>query len=164
MKKKLLCAGFLSALVLSLMPNNAQAQTAKDLVGSWEIVSLDSEAKDGAKVPGYGEHPQGMVMFGPDGRFIIYIGRRDLPKFASNSMMHGTPEEYKAIGQGSVADYGTYKMEGNVLIDHVEGGSFPNWNGTDQRRTVVRYTGDEMTWKLDAPNGIVGLTNVRRLK
>ncbi len=40
---------------------------------------------------------------GSDGHFSRLLSRLDLPKFASNNRAMGTPEENKAVMQGSIA-------------------------------------------------------------
>jgi hypothetical protein len=52
--------------------------------------------------------------------------RADLPKYVSNNRAQGTPEEYKAIGAGSISYFGTYSVSGSDLILRVEHSSFPN--------------------------------------
>ena len=50
----------------------------------------------------------------------------------------GTPEENKETADGTITYFGTYAVadaESSIAI-HVEGSSFPNWNGTDQKRFV----------------------------
>ena len=84
-----------SALIFGfILPSEeAAAQiTAKDLVGTWTLVSIMLE-RDGKKTDLYGPNPQGQLTFGPDGRFSVIITRSDLPKFASNNRQSGTPEE-----------------------------------------------------------------------
>lgn len=79
--------------------------------------------------------------------------RSDLPKYASNRRTQGTAEENKATVQGMLAYYGTYSIDGKNVILHIEGSSFPNWNGTDQKRTNLSITGDEMRWTQPTTSG-----------
>ena len=74
-----------SALVFGfILPSEEAAQmTAKDLVGTWTLVSIMLE-RDGKKTDLYGPNPQGQLTFDPDGRFSVIITRLDLAKFASN--------------------------------------------------------------------------------
>lgn len=85
--KRIISAGFTaSALIFGvfLPSEEAVAQTAKDLVGTWVLVS--STVEHGAKKTDYwGPNPLGQVIFEPDGHFSEIITRSDLPKFASNS-------------------------------------------------------------------------------
>ena len=93
-----------SALIFGvlLLREEVVAQTAKDLVGTWTLVSITLE-QDGKKTEMYGANPQGQVIFDPNGRFSIVLIRSDVPKFASTNREAGTSEENKAAVQGSIA-------------------------------------------------------------
>jgi Lipocalin-like domain len=135
-----------SALISGVfLTKDLAAQTAaKDLVGTWMLVSVTLE-KDGKKSDLFGPNPPGQVMFGPNGRMSLIITRADLPKFASNNRHAGTPEENNAVVQGSIAYFGTYSVSetDKTLTVHIEGGTFPNWIGTDQKRPFT-ISGDEL--------------------
>jgi hypothetical protein len=135
-----------SALIFGvfLPREEAVAQTAKDLVGTWTLVSLTLE-KDGQKTDMYGPNPQGQRTYDPTGRFSEIITRSDLPKFASNNRQAGTPEENKAVVQGSLAFFGTYSVSetDKTYTQHVESCTFPNWNGTE-RKYSFDISGDEL--------------------
>ena len=149
-----LCA--IAALGLSLMPGSAFAQTAKDLVGTWKPVSVTVTGPDGRKSEPFGPNPNSILTFDATGRFVLVNTRPDLPKVASNNRMQGTAEENKAIVQGSIAYFGTYSVVDKVIIEKVEGGTWPNWVGTEQKRPIISLTGDEM--KLSTPAASVGGT------
>jgi lipocalin-like protein len=130
----------------------AAAQTAKDLVGTWTLVSNDTVRPDGSRVPTFGPNPKGLIIFGGDGRFIYLLSRADLPKFETNNRSTGTPEEYKAVVQGSIATYGKYSVADKDLKLKVEHSTFPNWANTDQTRTFT-VSGDELKWTNAAASG-----------
>jgi len=160
----------LSKIALTLLAclgtaaSNTIAQTGKDLVGSWILVSDVNTSADGRKVEPFGPTPNGMAIFDSDGRFAIVVSRADLPKFASNNRMQGTPEENKTIVQGSIGFFGTYSVADGVVIQHVEGGTWPGWIGTDQKRTIISFTGDEQTWTTIASFGGTSELQWRRVK
>jgi hypothetical protein len=154
-----LCA--MTALGITAMPGSALAQTAKDLVGTWKPVSIIVTGPDGRKTEPFGPNPFGpnpnsILVFDANGRFVIVNTRPDLPKFASNNRMQGTADENKAIVQGSIAYFGTYSVVDKVIIQKVEGGTWPNWTGTEQKRPILSLTGDDM--KLSTPSASVGGT------
>jgi hypothetical protein len=133
----------LSAMALGIcviLPGVAVAQTAKDLVGTWSNISNVSIRPDGSKVDIFGPKGRGMAIFGSNGRFAIINLNPDTPKFASNNRAQGTPEENKAAVLGAIALYGTYSVTNKVIAFKVEGSSFPNWTGTEQKRTVTAPT------------------------
>ena len=122
----------------------AFAQQANDLLGTWTLVSVTLE-KDGTKTDFYGPNPQGQSTFDVNGRFSVIITRSDLPKFASNDRLAGTPEENKAIVQGSIASFGTYSVSetDKTYTQHVESSTFPNSIGTD-RKYSFDISGDKL--------------------
>jgi lipocalin-like protein len=71
----------------------------------------------------------------PNGHVLFIITRSDLPEFASNNREAGTPEENKAVAQGSIAYFGTYSVNetDKTITTHIESCTFPNWNGTDRK-------------------------------
>jgi hypothetical protein len=91
-------------------------------------------------------------MFDASGRYSLMLMRADLPKYESNNRTKGTAEEYKAIGAGSISYFGTYSVSGTDLVLRVEHSSFPNWNGTEQRRTNFTLAGDELKYTNTAPS------------
>ena len=117
----------------------------KELVGTWTIVSITRET-DGKVTDLYGPNPQGRRMIDADGHFSYIITRADLPKITSNNRATATPEEYKAIVQGSLAFFGTITVNEaeKTYTIHTEVCTDPNWVGLDRK---VSYTidGDELT-------------------
>ena len=128
------------------LPGAGVAQTAKDLVGTWTLVSAETVRPDGNSGPTFGADPKGLLILTSDGRFLYLFSRSDLPKFASDSRATGTPEENKAVVQGSISTYGTYSVTDKSLAIKVENSTFPNWLGNDQKRTITMMTGDELKW------------------
>lgn len=141
----LLCFGF-------ALPGAALAQTAKEYVGTWALVSSDTVRPDGSRVPTFAGKATGTLIFGSDGRFIYLFSRAELPKFASNNRNTGTPEENAAVVKGSIATYGTYSVADKVFTIKIEHSTFPNWIGAEQARTITA-TGDEMKWSNPAGSG-----------
>ena len=67
--------------------------------------------KEGKKTDVFGTDPMGSMILTPDGRFSIILMRSGLPKFAANNRVQGTAQENEAVVKGSVAYFGTYKVE-----------------------------------------------------
>jgi hypothetical protein len=152
------------ALVLgAMLPTVAEAQTAQDLAGTWQLVSNTNVRQDGTKVDIFGTSPKGLYVFTNNGHFAIINVRPDLPKFASNNRNEGTPDENKSIVQGSIALFGTYSVGDKVLTLKVEGSTWPSWTGTDQKRNFT-LSGDELKWSLPASVGGTAEVVLRRVK
>ena len=93
--------------------------------------------------------------------------RRDLPKLTSNSRLSQTVEESQDITKGSIAHFGTYRVEedeaGKALMLHIEGSTFPNWAGTEQRRSFS-LSGDELSYISPGSTGVATQVVLHRAK
>jgi hypothetical protein len=144
------------ALGLLLLAGGAlgQQQPLKEqLVGTWKLVSWEQKKTDGTKLQQFGASPVGIAFF--DGvRYVIVVMRSDRPRHASNALWQGTAEENKATADGTQTYFGTYTIDeaDHSLAIHVEGSSFPNWNGTNQKR-IVAVTGDQLTLTVRPASG-----------
>jgi Lipocalin-like domain len=130
-----------------LLANNGQTQEFKELVGAWTLVSITVNQGGQKKIEPFGPAPKGSLIFESNSRFSIAVTRSDLPKLGSNSRVSGTAEENAAIVQGTIAYFGTYSVsaEDHLVTIHVEGSTFPNWVGTDQKR-LFTIIGDELRY------------------
>jgi hypothetical protein len=142
---------FCAALFVSATDSFAQAAS---VVGAWTMASNITTDASGKKEASYGEKPMGQVVFAANGRYTLFISRPDLPKFASNSRLKGTADENKAVVGGMIAHYGTYKVDdkAKAIVFHIEGASFPNWNGTEQKRPYS-VSATELKWNTPAASG-----------
>ena len=155
---------FVTVLSLALVfgASDVRAQggggMTKKIQGSWVLVKIVNE-QHGKNIDLYGPNPKGYAVYAPDGHWSFIIMRADLPKFASNNRTTGTAEENQAVVRGCHAAFGTYKViseKDHMVSVHIEGSSFPNWDGQDQKR-VMTVTGDEM--KVTNPFASSGGTN-----
>src|SRR5215471_15097574 len=126
----------------------AQQQALKEqLVGTWTLVSADIVRHDGSKVELFGPNPRGTLIYTSDGHFALMQMRADLPKLASNRRDRGTPEEYQAVVQGSVAFFGTYAVNEaeKTITLQIEGSTLANLIGGGERKSLVTsLTADEL--------------------
>jgi len=74
----------------------ATAETAKDFVGTWTLVSAISE-RDGNKSDTFGPNAKGVLMFDANGHYMIGFIAANLPKFASSNRATGSADENKAV-------------------------------------------------------------------
>jgi hypothetical protein len=130
----------------------AVAQSTADLVGTWLPVAAVNTRPDGTTIEMLGPDPKGILVFQSDGYFAFILNRADLPKFAANNRNAGTPEENKAIVQGSLAYFGTYTVTNNTIVMLVDGGTWPSWYGTSLERLIISFPGSELKWTDPTPS------------
>jgi hypothetical protein len=152
------------AAAVMVLSGAARAENAADLRGTWVLVSSVTD-KDGKKTEQFGSGAAGMMTLDGSGRFMLTIIGPGLPRFAANSRAAGTAEENKAVMSKSIAMIGTYSQNpaDKTLTFKVESSTFPNWNGTQQKRVIVAATKDELKYITPtASSGGVGRVTWRR--
>jgi hypothetical protein len=140
-RRYLLCT--IAASSLALIAGHAAAQTAKSVAGTYAAVS----------VPAFGDNPTGQMILTPDGHYSIVITRRGLTKIAAGARPKATPDENKAVVDGSIGHVGRYTIDegGKYITFRIETSTFANWNGTTQKRGL-KVKGDTLTYRVETPS------------
>jgi hypothetical protein len=106
----------------------------------------DPRLKD---IESFGPHPDRLLVFADNMHFVERLTDPGVPKFASDDRQAGTAEEIKAAFMGTLGLFGTYTVddEGEFTGNHVEGSSFPSWNGNTRDNTdlIEVVDGDTIT-------------------
>ncbi len=93
-----------------------------------------------------GSNPKGVLIYDATGRLSVQIMGSERPRFAAGNFLEGTAEENTAAVHGTISYFGTYTIDeaSHTVTHHIERSLFPNWDGTDPRRTFT-LVGDELT-------------------
>jgi hypothetical protein len=140
----------LSAMTLATLATSVNvgfAQSARDLVGAWTLVSATTE-KDATKSDTFGPSAAGVLVFEASGLYTLTI-IGDLPRVASNDRRNATPEEAKGIVSESIAHFGTYTVSDKIITLSIQRSTFPNWTATEVKRPLV-LTGDQLVYTVAA--------------
>jgi hypothetical protein len=145
-----------------LMGTGAFAQSASEVVGTWVFVSSVRDSA-GGKINTYGAGAEGRMTLDGGGHYSITIIGANLPKFASGALFRGTAEENAAVLGRSNAHFGTYSvnMADKTLTFRTERGTFPNGDGTEQKRAFTQI-GDELKYVIPLTNGGTSVVTWRR--
>ncbi len=126
------CFAFL-ALSLASLP----AQEQRQIVGTWRLVSFEGEFKDtGEKIFEWGTAPRGYIVFTEDGRFVAIVE-------GENRKAPSTDQDRADLWKSMIAYAGTYRVEGDTHINHIESAWNPGIVGTRQLR-FHRFEGTRM--------------------
>jgi hypothetical protein len=158
--KRLSTLGLFAMLAVGLASfpdsSNALQKLGKDqLVGTWTLLSCAGAT--GGTPPPECVNPNGRIMYDASGRYVEVIAARGRPKSTTTgNRSQVTPEEYKAMAQGLVAQFGTWSFNeaDQTLTAHVEAALFPDGEGTDAK-VSVSLAGDEL--KRVSANGFVSV-------
>lgn len=112
----------------------ASAQPPRDLVGMWRVVRFCDRDSTGAMVEPLGPNPIGYFVYAPTGELSIQVMRTP-----PAGPLAGEPVQLPTLGALRpyyFGYFGTYTiLSDTTVIHHVQGGTFPEYIGTDQRRT-----------------------------
>ena len=158
----------LAATALIALPRVAAAQSASSLAGTWTLVTAYELKTDGSRTQNYGADAKGILMIDEAGRYSLQIFRPGRPRFAAGDKTKGTPDEYQQAVLGSSTHAGRLRLDPaqGLIIFQIELASFPNWEGTEQRR-VYTMAGYTLTYKVPAAasgNGTVAVSQWKREK
>jgi len=111
---------------------------AQQIQGTWILVSIYNE-KDGKRIEQFGPNPRGIHIFTPEGYVTQIMMPESLPKIASGNRKECTPEECRAVATGVIAWIGKYTVnEKDKEVNYtIQASSFPNFEGTPQKRTMT---------------------------
>jgi hypothetical protein len=132
-------------LILASLLGCMATTYAADLsvLGAWKLVSFALEdTVTGETSRPWGENPSGYLMYLPDGHMSAVLtseGRK--PVSASEDKYN---EKVAQLLFNMSAYAGTYTVEGDTVVHHVEVAWQPGWVGSDQPRQA-KLDGDMLT-------------------
>jgi hypothetical protein len=136
------------------------------LAGTWTLVAADDLHPDGSRTHGYGEAPKGRLIIDGQGRYSLQIFKAERARFAAGDKRKGVPAEYESAVLGSSTHYGEVEADpaAHVLTFRIDGASYPNWEGTQQKRRY-ELKGDELSYQVPpTPDGTIPISVWKRVR
>ena len=139
----------------------AQGNSKADnpLVGTWRLTGYQrTVVATGETTEPMGKAPQGHVIYGRDGRFVMFYVADGRPKPSGLATM--TDQERADLFKTMVAYSGTYDFDGQKVTHHVDVSHNQIWTGTNQVRNV-KFEGRRLvTTTIPAPASFDGKVSV----
>ena len=155
----------LPGLAFASSTGAADTRNEISLAGTWTLVAADVLHPDGSRAHDYGDAPKGLLLIDDAGHYSLQLYRTDRPHFANPAKAKASAQEYRTAMMGSSTHYGTVAVEPDLhqLVFHIEGASFPNWEGQEQRRTFELH-GNTLSYRVPPrPDGNVPVSVWRRI-
>jgi hypothetical protein len=155
--KALIRLALMVAICSAMAFGAGAASLTEQLAGTWTLVSNVAKRPDGSTFDSFGGGQRGILMLDRSGNFSLQIMGNARRKFAANNRLQGSAEENQSVVQGSIAYFGAYTVSeaDHLLIFKVDRSSYPNWDGTEQKRQF-NLADDEL--KYSVPTTASGVT------
>jgi hypothetical protein len=111
-----------------------------NLVGCWTLSACRRIPDAGEISYPFGENPLGLLIYMPDKRMAVQIAAADRSAIGGA----GAQEQRAKAFSTYLAYFGTYEVEADRVIHHVETSLFPDWSGSAQVRGLS-LAGDTLT-------------------
>ena len=162
------CVGIGAIAVLLFSPDIATAQQSslrQQVIGAWDIVSVEITSPDDTHVEPFGPNPHGIIMFDADGRYVNAFGKPDRPKPKAESRLAITPEEFGIAAKQFAANFGTWSVAdtNRTITLQFEGALHPSDEGASATY-ALDLDGDDMTLSIALPGGRDEVVEYRRAR
>jgi Lipocalin-like domain len=112
------------------------------LIGTWKMISWKREiVATGEQIDALGPAPLGFINYGADGRFYALVVGRDRP---SPATLPPSDHEKLMLFNSMLAYAGTYTLDDEKAVHHVDVSWNQAWSGTDQVR-FYKLNGNRLT-------------------
>ncbi len=118
------------------MPTTTLADVPSTIIGAWKLLYWREVHSDGSVDHPLGPDAVGQLMYDPSGRMSVQLVQPHQDRFASDDWREATEEEMISAWPRYFGYFGTYGLddEQEAVVHHIEGGWFPNLEGTEQIR------------------------------
>jgi hypothetical protein len=109
----------------------------------------------------FGENPTGLLIYTLEGRMAVQMQASGRPQISSNDPFGGDQDQRAAAYSTCLSYFGSYEVQGDVIVHRIEAGLFPNWTGTVQER-LLTCRGNELVLRTP-PSENSGVTVVNEI-
>ena len=109
----------------------------KSIIGSWKLVSFEVDdlgGDDGVRYP-YGHDVSGVLIYEQHGSMCEIIAANTRPHVSAIDASFMLDKEKIAITEHFSAFAGTFKIQGDKIIHHIEVSFHTKWTGTTLERS-----------------------------
>lgn len=132
------------------------------LKGTWQLVAWRRIAADGTISYPLGADARGQLIYTSNGTMAVQIAAATRPTIPTEDPLGGDPDARASAYSTYLAYFGTYEVEGEQVIHHLDSSLFPNWSGQDQAR-ALGPEGDDLVLRTPPMRLADGTTVVNEL-
>ena len=114
----------------------------RSLIGTWRLLEWTFTVDDSRPTRPWGGNPAGLLTYTEDGRMSASLMSNGRPGAPTRTLSAAPIEIRAAAAAGYLSYAGSYSMDGNDVLHHIELSLMPNWVGTTERR-LIEWTPSE---------------------
>ncbi len=107
---------------------------AEFLNGTWNLFAWRRIASDGTVTYPLGADARGLLIYAVNGRMAVQITANNRAPVTGDDPLGGDAQARAAAYSTYLAYFGTYAVQGQDVVHHLDGSLYPNWSGADQVR------------------------------
>lgn len=115
-----------------------------NFIGYWQLVEWYAELDGNFHSHPFGKDAKGELCYTENRRMYASLLFNKRSNFAKSSLLKGTMQEQKAAIESYLSYSGTFDVQEDKVIHHVEYSLLPNWQGTDLIR-LFQFSNDKQT-------------------
>jgi len=108
----------------------------RSLIGTWRLLEWTFTVDDSRPTRPWGGNPAGLLTYTEDGRMSASLMSNGRPGAPTRTLSAAPIEIRAAAAAGYLSYAGSYSMDGNDVLHHIELSLMPNWVGTTERRLI----------------------------
>lgn len=136
--------------------------SSEAVLGTWRMLSWKREiVATGEQFDVLGPDPVGFINYGADGRFYAIVVKRDRPRPAG---VPAADTEKLALFDSMLAYAGTYTLDHEKAVHHVDASWNQSWTGTDQVRFYKLHGNRLSISGAKAPDPYTGQEIIHRIE
>lgn len=132
------------------------------LGGTWKLVAWRRIGPDEQVGYPLGADARGQLIYAANGRMAVQISAAARPPLATDDPLGGDMAARAGAYSTYFAYFGTYELEDDNVVHHLDASLFPNWSGEKQVRPFV-VEGDRLVLRTPPMPDGSGATVVNEL-
>ena len=136
------------------MPTTSSTHASPSpVIGSWRLVSFELRDEAGTVSRPWGDEVSGLLTHSVDGYLSEQFSSAHRPKLTHDDWVSASATEIDLAARHYFAYAGSYEIDGQAVIYHIDESLMPNWVGKIERR-FWSVSGETLT--ITTPSLLVG--------
>lgn len=132
------------------------------LGGNWKLVAWRRIRSDETVTYPLGTDARGQLIYAVNGRMAVQMMGAARPALTTDDPLGGDRAARAEAYSTYLAYFGSYELEGESVVHHIDGSLFPNWSGEKQVRPLSAE-GDELVLRTPPTVDDSGVTTVNEM-